>query len=524
QSLVDVTAGDDGAIDVEASTSLPATGGQNDQRAVSASVSATIGSVDLLNSLAPGIASVLAVSVARAPNYTVVATGIPGGAAVLGDDPIVNVSIAGQNVATLEAGDVEEETLVGLTLGDLIDGLDPLLAPLQPIVRLSIPVTKTVAPDGTSASVDAALLRIEILPPAAVGATEPLAEVLNQLLAALGLDLTQPLGFIELAPLSASVVAPVGGITCGGPTNNPVELQKVNSGPAIPGSSFDYTIAVGNVGTCTLTNVRVNDVLSGPAGTTILSTEPAGATITPAAPPALFNIAFPDVGPIAPNGRVTLRIRVQVPANATVGSRYTDFVTVAADCDGRTVTREFTLTEPAVEAPGSGPCAINGSTKSASHVEVFRGEQFAYFVNLYNSGGQPCTGTTITDALDPRVTFVSCSDGCTANGRTLTFNVGTLAPGQSITFRIIVQVNPDATGTLPNTARADTNETGPVDLTTPGPNITGRSILAPNDPAATPDRIRGLVRTGFDSMWGLAAALGLAALALRRVRREATAL
>jgi uncharacterized repeat protein (TIGR01451 family) len=180
-----------------------------------------------------------------------------------------------------------------------------------------------------------------------------------------------------------------------------------------------------------------------------------------------------------------------VPAGATTGARYNDDVTVAAACGGSPFTRTSTLPEPTVEPrPISGACAISGSAKSASHLEVLTGEQFAYFVNLYNSGSEPCTGSTITDTLDPRVTFVSCSDGCSVADRTVSWNIGTLSAGQSITVRVVVLGNAGATGTLPNTARADTIESPPIDMTTPGPSISGRSILGPNVPAVTPDRVR----------------------------------
>ena len=180
-----------------------------------------------------------------------------------------------------------------------------------------------------------------------------------------------------------------------------------------------------------------------------------------------------------------------VPAAAAVASKYNDVVTVAAECGGSPFTRTFSLPEPTVEPrPTSGACNISGSAKSASHLEVLPGEQFAYFVHLYNSGSEPCTGATITDTLDPRVTFVRCSDGCSVGGPTLAWNIGTLSAGQSITVPLVVQVNAGATGTLPNTARADTNETAPHDMTTPGPAISGRSVFAPNNPATTPDRVR----------------------------------
>jgi uncharacterized repeat protein (TIGR01451 family) len=317
--------------------------------------------------------------------------------------------------------------------------------------------------------------------------------------------------------MHASVQVPVGGITCGGPDENPLELQKINSGPAIPGATFDYTIAVGNVGDCALTNVVVTDTLTGPAGSTIVSTEPT-ATVTPASGGFNLSWTLPD---LAPDARTTLRIRVLVPAGAVAGDRYDDHVEVQANCTGEPpVRRTFDLPQPEVETVPGGTCNISGSTKSASHVEVYRGEQFAYFVNLYNGGGTDCTGVVVTDALIPQVTFVSCSDGCTVSGRTLTWDVGTLRVGQSITFRVVVQVNEDASGTLPNTARATTRETGPHDMSTPGPTVTERSILAPNDPATTPGRTRTLTRTGMESMWLLGVAIGLGALALQRTKRR----
>ena len=84
---------------------------------------------------------------------------------------------------------------------------------------------------------ESSLLRVEILPPEAVGETEPLADALNQILAALGADISGPLLQLDLAPTTAEAIAPLGGITCGEPDDTPLEVQKVHSGPAVPGSS-----------------------------------------------------------------------------------------------------------------------------------------------------------------------------------------------------------------------------------------------------------------------------------------------
>jgi len=295
----------------------------------------------------------------------------------------------------------------------------------------------------------------------------------------------------------------------------------------VPGQTFDYTIAVGNVGECTLTNVAVTDVVTGPAGSTVVLTEPTATSVgaPTSAGSGLENteVKWADVGPIAPDARVTLRIRVKVPANATVGQRYSDRVTVTGVCDGRPVDQTVTLNEPPVVAPGTGPCNLTGSNKTASHIEVFPGEQFNFLINLFNDSGQPCTDITITDTLSEKVTFVSCSDNCTVDGRTITWHIANLGPGSSMTLRVTVAVNAGATGTIPNSAVIDTPTTNPVTVNTPGPTITQSSVLNANQPAGR-SGVADLARTGPGSpllAWPVALGLGLAAYGFQRFRRRA---
>lgn len=504
----------DGLIDTEVATALPANGQPNDGRNVQASVATRLAGVNVLNDIL-GAGSLLDIRVVQNPNYTVVASGIPGGAQVIGQDPVVEVQIAGNPLITVTAGeDPVVAPLLGIKVSDILGALAVVLDGLAPVVKISVPVTKNVAADDTSASVQASLLKVEILPPQIDGLLQPVADLLTTVLGALGLDVTQPLLTLELAPIQASANAPAGGLFCGGDDSNPLEIQKVNSGPAIPGSTFDYTIAVGNVGDCALNPVRVEDTLLGPAGSTIVSTEPDGAVITPV--DGGFKVVWENVGPIAPDGRTTMRIRVAVPSGAPVGSNYSDTVTGSATCDGRPVTRTDRIDEPHVISPPGGPCNINGSNKSKSHVEVYPGESFVYFINVFNAGGDQCTGAVVTDALDPRLTFEACSDGCTVDGRNVRWNLGNLGPGQSLTLRLQVKVNQDATGTLANAAIIDTDQTPEKQVQVTGPNITTNSILDRNTPASVPN----LARTGGSVPLSVAGALGLLALGFATLRRR----
>jgi uncharacterized repeat protein (TIGR01451 family) len=533
---------DDGAVDSQVATFLAAIDGPGDARAVQARTTADITSANVLNGLA-GPGSAIQVDVVQAPNYVVQASGLPGGASVTGDRPVVNVSIAGEPLITLDdSNPTVDATITDLVLGDLLDlegpgllsganglledlGLGALnavvgpvedavqtaLAELQPIVRLSIPYEETINPDGTSASVEGAILRVEVLPPAALGATEPLADVLNQILAGLGADLGGPLLQLELAPLAAAVTAPAGGIDCS--TDNPLrELNKHASAAEVtPGGTFDYNISVPNRGPCALTGVVVTDTITGP-GFEIVGTEPAG---TVEGGKVTFN-----VGDLAVNQTVNLRITVKVAADAPDGATFDDAVTATGNCNGRPVTQDDTLNDiPTVRRNFEGPCSVQYSNKDASHKEVMPGQTFSYYVHAFNSGAEPCTDVVVTDTLDDRVSFVSCNLACDHQGQTVTWTVDSIPGGSSIVFSVVVQVADDAAGTLANTAIIDPGNGDPKTVAKTGPVITDVSVL--NDPISPRRGPAGpLPATGGSMPTGVAMALGAGALALVALRRR----
>src|SRR3546814_10909084 len=87
------------------------------------------------------------VDVVQSPDYVASATGHPGGATVTGDQPVVNVQLAGEPLINLDdSNETAEATLTDLVLGDLLDldgaallpdlltdlGLDALLPVVTP--------------------------------------------------------------------------------------------------------------------------------------------------------------------------------------------------------------------------------------------------------------------------------------------------------------------------------------------------------------------------------------------------------
>jgi uncharacterized repeat protein (TIGR01451 family) len=546
QSVVNLdTDAGDGAADSQVATYLASIDGPGDARAVQAHATTDISSANVLNGLA-GPGSVIQADVVQAPSVVASASGLPGGASVTGDRPVVEVNIAGEPLITLDANNpTAEATITDLVLGDLLElpdsagllsgpdglladlGLDaliPVVAPvedavstalneLQPVVRVSIPYTENVAANGTSASVEGALLRVEVLPPAALGAAEPLADVLNQILGALGLDITEPLVFLELAPYAASVTAPAGGIDCDGDNENPLrELNKHASAAEVaPGATFDYNISVPNRGPCALTDVIVVDTVSGPGS--IVSTEPAG-TIN-------GNTVTFDVGDLAVNETVNLRITVRVDEDAPNGATFDDVVNATGNCDGRPVEQDDTLDDIPTVSDFDGPCSVQFSNKDASHKLVTEGQTFSYYIHVFNSGAEPCTDVVITDTLDERLDFVGCDLGCDNEGQDVTWTLDSVGGGSSTVLSVIVQVRDGAEGVLENTAVIDPGNGDPKTVHKDGPPIGDESVI--NDPISPRRGPSGpLAATGAGMPLALASILGVGALALLAVRRRST--
>ena len=304
---------------------LPSNGLPNDGRNVVAASTIQLAGLDALT--VPGMGPLVHIDAVGPYTATATATGIPGTASVNLDDPVVHGTIAGQDLATFMGGqnevDLNISTILGqpinTTLKSLLQSLSPLLDPLAQIISIEVPTpTRTVNPDGTSASISGSLLEVRVL--SALGAP--------------------PLASISLAPFSATATAPAGGLFCG-PGGNPVTVTKASDKTTVqPGETFVYTITIGNTATdCTLTNVHASDVLTGPAGSTIDATDPQASSQT--WPNVVWNPGtLPD---IPPGGTIDLHVTVHVPVTAVPGDTFGDTATGFGTCNGTEFNTTFAL-------------------------------------------------------------------------------------------------------------------------------------------------------------------------------------
>lgn len=160
---------------------------------------------------------------------------------------------------------------------------------------------------------------------------------------------------------------------------------------------------------------------------------------------------LPD-GLVTDNGRRTVQFNVGtlnagearkgdfVAKAERVGS-FTNRATATAD-DGLTASADCTtvVTQPVLTVSKTGPGMR------------FIGRPAEYQITVTNTGNSPAVSTVLTDTLPSSTTFISATEGGSASGGTISWNLGTLGAGESRTVNVTVKAT--QAGTIRNVATA----------------------------------------------------------------------
>jgi uncharacterized repeat protein (TIGR01451 family) len=132
----------------------------------------------------------------------------------------------------------------------------------------------------------------------------------------------------------------------------------------------------------------------------------------------------------------------------------------------------------------------DGSLKSVDPAQVT-------WTLTYKLTDGPVTNAVITDPLPAFLTFVSASNGGTLANGVITWNLGTLTAGGSVTFVTTVNANAPQGPALENVATIDSNET-PPDTGKDSIKVTSERIAAGTGTPApsVPNTATGLTSTG----------------------------
>jgi uncharacterized repeat protein (TIGR01451 family) len=221
-----------------------------------------------------------------------------------------------------------------------------------------------------------------------------------------------------------------------------------------------FAFAVTNTTPVAATGVIVTDTL--PAGLSFVSS-PDGCTSTDG------TTITCDLGTVAANTTVTVSV-----VTLADDPFPTDDVIAAA-----TVPNTATVTSPGTNCPPTVARVQCSSTidvplqpqltlsKTSTATQIVPGDEVPYAFTVTNTTPALAADVTVTDTLPAGLTFVSSPDACTsADGTTITCDLGDLPPGASVTVSVVTEAavpfpaaGVDATGGVANTASVTSPDT-----------------------------------------------------------------
>ncbi len=246
--------------------------------------------------------------------------------------------------------------------------------------------------------------------------------------------------------------------------------------PVAAAGRLTYALSVTNAGPVRATGVTVVDDL--PPGT-VFATGSAGCS--PSA--NIVSCALGDL-PVGATATITISVdlmRVPAPGGTITNTAIVGATEIDPNPSDNTAIATTTIgTSADLVIAKSAPTAVAGAAVT-------------FTVNVANNGPDDASEIVVTDVLDPELTFVSASAGCTESSGTVTCTFPALASGASVDATITATLAPDFTGSLPNTASVDAATIDPV----PDNNTT--TIELPTSAGAGPRTISGHV---FDDLDG----------------------
>ncbi len=233
-----------------------------------------------------------------------------------------------------------------------------------------------------------------------------------------------------------------------------LEAGKTGPPTIVAGELITYHLCLTNTGRLPASAVRLTDTL--PAEVAFV-TQTSAFTFTERTPTLLW-----ELGEVLPGAAPCITLTGQIAPTA-VGS-ITNHITATTITEELTTTNNVAAWETVVIPP-----TADLSISKTGPLTAAIASRITYTIHLSNTGDYPAEGTRITDTLPIGIDLVAQEStfGFSHIGQTLTWDVGTVLPGDTHVITLTGQLAADAGGLLTNRITA-TTVTSDVD---PGNNV-----------------------------------------------------
>jgi uncharacterized repeat protein (TIGR01451 family) len=256
----------------------------------------------------------------------------------------------------------------------------------------------------------------------------------------------------------------------------PVTVKQVDHTSTFVGDILTYTITLNNTGGSTATSVVFNDPV--PANTSFVA---GSFKIDNVAQPAVLSPVGVSLGSIANGAQKVVTFQVHVDS-LPASRQITNSANWTYNYTACTTTLPGSVTTNEVSTPM--PVADLSITKTDGSAAATPGGAISYTIVASNAGTSTATGALVTDTIPAGIlgatwtaTYAGGATGPASGGGNISASVN-LPSGASATFIVNGTVDPNATGTLANTAAiaAPSNITDP---NTGNNSATDTDTLAP---------------------------------------------
>jgi uncharacterized repeat protein (TIGR01451 family) len=214
--------------------------------------------------------------------------------------------------------------------------------------------------------------------------------------------------------------------------------------PIVAGSNLTYTLNVTNAGPDPAINASLSDPL--PVGTTFVSVNaPVGWTCTTPAVGSGGTVSC-NISSLAVGGPATFTLVIAVPANYAGTNPISNTATITADDNSNTNNTATTTTNiVVVPTPQVGNPQIMDPAivKRVDLQFALPGETVTFTIVVSNPTAGTLDNVIVNDPIPVPLTLVNATTSqgtVTINGNTVSFTIGTLAPGQAVVMTVAALV------------------------------------------------------------------------------------